>query len=104
MIRQELIGAVEFQFYEKDRLILKENHLSLSMYFVLTGEILISRLNHDTETGTYVNRPANYLNTGDCFGHLGLIYNVVRNASASTRSKWVNKKLVAQLYKSGSSA
>lgn len=83
MIRTQLIGVVEFQYFEKDRVLFKENHMSLSMYFVLTGEVLITQIDpSDNES-----KPVNILSSGSCFGHLGLIYDNNRNASVSAQSR-----------------
>lgn len=87
VLRKKLINAVEFQYFEKNRLILKEGHTSLSMFFVITGEVLISKLMFDTKEGKTTNQPVNILGSGDHFGHVGLIYNIARNASASTQSR-----------------
>lgn len=87
IIRRELISVVEFQYFEKDRLILRENHRSHAMYFVITGEILITQSSFDTEAAAILHNPVNILSAGDSFGQLGLIYNIPRNASASTKSR-----------------
>lgn len=63
-----------------------EGHKSHSMFFILTGEILISKSLLDRE-GNAVNIPVNILSSGDHFGHVGLIYDIARNASAATQSK-----------------
>lgn len=83
-IREKLIEVVEFKYFEKDRMILKEGHKSYSMYFIATGEVRVSQLK--LEEGVMVNKPVNILSAGEYFGHVGLIYNIPRNASVSTQS------------------
>jgi Cyclic nucleotide-binding domain len=95
IVREKLINVVEFQYFEKDRLLLKEGHLAHSCYFILTGEVVISKLVTDRE-GSVASQPMNILSSGDSFGQVGLICNTPRNASVSTKSKWVNIKLVEQ--------
>lgn len=87
IVRSELTKVVEFQYYEKDRLLLKEDHQSLSMYFVVTGEVLVSKLLPCKESDQNISKTLNVLTTGACFGHLGLIYDITRNASVSTQSR-----------------
>lgn len=64
-----------------------EGHLSLSMYFILSGEILISKLMPNKDHKKLVNTPANILSSGDHFGQVGLIYDIARNATVSTQSR-----------------
>lgn len=78
---------MEFQYFAKDRTILMEGHMSLSMYFILSGEILVSKLLATKEERGLVNTPVNILSSGDYFGHVGLIYNIARNATVTTQSR-----------------
>lgn len=87
MIRKKLIDVVEFQYFEKDRLILMEGHMSLSMHFILTGEVLVSKLTYDKEADAIVNLPVNILGAGASFGQIALIRNSNRVASVSTKSR-----------------
>jgi CRP-like cAMP-binding protein len=86
-LRKKLIKVVEFQYISKDRFVLKQGDVSLSMFFILTGEVLISQLAPDKEAEKSTSQPANILSSGDFFGHVGLIYNTTRNASVSTESR-----------------
>lgn len=94
MLRKKLINAVEFQYFEKGRLLLMEGHTSLSMFFLISGEVLISKLVFDTKEKKTLNQPVNLLSSGDHFGHVGLIYNIARNASASTQSRLTMNSLL----------
>lgn len=71
-----------------------EGHMSLSMFFILTGEILISKLMLTKEEDKLVNTPVNLLSSGDHFGHLGLIYDIARNATVTTQSRLTMNSLL----------
>lgn len=63
------------------------------MFFILTGEVLISKSMYTAEGCTKVNQPVNILSSCDHFGHVGLIYNIARNASVVTQSRPNNELL-----------
>lgn len=90
ILRKKLINVCEFQFFEKHRTLLMEGHLSQSMFFILTGEVLISKSMYTAEGCTKVNQ---LLSSCDHFGHVGLIYNIARNASVVTQSRPNNELL-----------
>lgn len=64
-----------------------ENHIAQSMFFIITGEVVISKLMFDTEEEREISQPVNILSSGEYFGHVALIYNILRNASAKTQSR-----------------
>ncbi|CRK89954.1 CLUMA_CG003682, isoform A [Clunio marinus] len=86
ILRRKLINVVEFQFYPKHRTIFREGHKSLSMHFILTGEILISKSTYDKKVGTMIDKACNILTSGDFYGQVGLTYNIPRNATVSTET------------------
>lgn len=68
--------------------------MSMSMFFVITGEVVISKLMFDAKDVKTINQPVNILSSGDYFGHVGLIYNITRNASAATQSRLTRNSLL----------
>lgn len=87
IIRQQLVNIVDFQFFEKGRWLLKEGDKSYSMFFLLTGEVVVSKRLYESKKDETSNQPVNLLTTGDCFGQVGLIYDIARNASVFTKSR-----------------
>lgn len=87
IIRKQIIKCVDFQYFEKSRWLLKEGDKSYSMFFVLTGEIVVSKRVFDAKKQETTDQPQNLLRSGDYFGHVGLIYDIARNASVFTRSR-----------------
>lgn len=88
LIRKKLSKVVEFHFYPQGKILYLENHLAHSMFFMLTGEILVTQLTFDKIKETFVDESKNILSSGDFFGHLALIYNTTRNATCKTQSKF----------------
>jgi CRP-like cAMP-binding protein len=58
------------------------------MFFILTGEVLVTQLTFDKMNATFVDESKNILSSGDFSGHLALIYNTTRNATCKTQSKF----------------
>jgi CRP-like cAMP-binding protein len=71
----------------KDKQIYFEGHPSLSMCFILMGEINVTRLTLQKETGLIIDDPIKVLGAGEHFGQLGLMYSDRRNASCTSKSK-----------------
>lgn len=60
-VRKKLISAVEFFYFPKNKILYMENHICQSMFFILVGEILVTKLtfNHiDNET---IDEPVNLI-------------------------------------------
>jgi CRP-like cAMP-binding protein len=93
-LREKLISAVEFQYFEKNRLLLLQGHAALSMYFIVNGEVLISKSEYDPDQKKNVNKPLKLLQSGDFFGHVGMIYEFPRNATVTSQSRLTMNALV----------
>lgn len=39
LLREKLVGAVEFQYFEKERTIILEDHPAMAAYFIVNGEV-----------------------------------------------------------------
>lgn len=90
IILKRLAKKVEFQFYEKNRKILREGHRSECMYFIVNGEILVSKKLYSKTDDQILDHPVNIISAGDCFGHVALIYEHPRNSTCRTQSRPLN--------------
>lgn len=43
LMRRKLTNITHFQFFERGRVLLKEGHYPSAMYFILSGEVVISK-------------------------------------------------------------
>ncbi|KAG5671781.1 hypothetical protein PVAND_001958 [Polypedilum vanderplanki] len=85
-VRKQLTTAVDFLCYSTDRIIYGEGDAALSMCFILTGEIAVSRLVFDKKLNKLVDETVNILKENDFFGHLALMYDEERNATCRTKT------------------
>lgn len=46
-MRSKLTNITHFQFFERGRVLLKEGHHPSAMYFILSGEVVISKWMYD---------------------------------------------------------
>lgn len=93
MTREKLIDVVEFQYFGRDRRLIAEGHMALSMFFIVTGEVAVSKMLFDTLENKLVNKPISIMSSGESFGHVGMIFNKLRNASLMTKSRLTRNSL-----------
>ncbi|CAO1431204.1 unnamed protein product [Diamesa serratosioi] len=86
LIRSKLTSITHFQFFERGRVLVKEGHLPSGMYFILSGEVVISKWMYNQYEDKKVNQPINIIGPGDCFGEIALLYNGRRNATITTET------------------
>jgi hypothetical protein len=86
-LRRQLMGALRFQYIPKEKVIYQEGHPALSMAFLLTGKVLVSRQTFDKIKGEIVDAPINTLESGAILGALGLLKNQPRVATCTAERK-----------------
>jgi len=57
------------------------------MSFIISGEVVVTRLTFIKSDNEIVDNPVNLLGRGESFGEIGLIYNEKRYASCTAESK-----------------
>lgn len=85
---KQLTSVVELHFFDKNRMILREGYRPECMYFIVTGEILVSRKLFSKDDNQICDRPLNIITAGDCFGHVAVIYEKIRNSTCTSHSKF----------------
>lgn len=63
-----------------------EGHRSHSMCFIVSGEVLVTRLTLDRLQNKFIDMPVNLLSGGESFGEIGLLYDERRNATCTTET------------------
>jgi CRP-like cAMP-binding protein len=89
VIVEALSEKVEFLFYEKNRTIIREGHRADCVYFIINGEILVSKKLYSKSDDQILNRPINIISAGECFGHVSLIYEKQRNETCISKSRFI---------------
>lgn len=85
---QKLTSVIELHFFDKGRSILKEGYRPDCMYFLVSGEILVSRKLYSKEDNEVRDRPMNIISAGTHFGHVALIYGTIRNSTCTSQSEF----------------
>ena len=57
------------------------------MSFIISGEVVVTRLTYIKSDNETIDEPVNLLGQGESFGEIGLLYNERRYASCTAESK-----------------
>lgn len=70
-----------YEIYEGKRVIVRQGHPARCYYFILSGSVIVSKL--DTETGH--SKTLTLLHSGESFGEIGIIHAGARTASVVSK-------------------
>ncbi|XP_037911720.1 uncharacterized protein LOC119651940 isoform X2 [Hermetia illucens] len=82
-VRSRLARVCFYLFFEAGKVIVKEGHPPGAMYFILDGEIAVTKMQLDTETKEYVDSPVGMMQPGDTFGEVALLDKSERTATCT---------------------
>nr|XP_004225769.1 uncharacterized protein LOC101242145 [Ciona intestinalis] len=81
MVRHELARVMHFETFEDGRVIIQEGHQGFSMYFIVTGSVMVQVSQVDNRTGERKNHVVSEIPAGSSFGELALIQEDKRSAT-----------------------
>uniref|UniRef100_A0A1Q3G5G3 Putative effector domain of the cap family of transcription factors n=1 Tax=Culex tarsalis TaxID=7177 RepID=A0A1Q3G5G3_CULTA len=82
--REELASCARYQYLDPGRMVLREGHEPHAVYFVLNGEITVSRLWWDPVYKRHVDVPCGVRVPGEMFGEIAFLYDCPRTATCTT--------------------
>ncbi|XP_062537286.1 uncharacterized protein LOC134205737 [Armigeres subalbatus] len=82
--REKLANCAGYRYYNAGRTVLREGNLPISVYFVLNGEITVSRLQWDPVYKQHVDVPCGVRVPGEMFGDIAFLYDCPRTATCTT--------------------
>ncbi|XP_065090453.1 uncharacterized protein LOC135711513 [Ochlerotatus camptorhynchus] len=82
--REQLANYARFHYYSAGRTVLREGNEAFAVYFVLNGEITVSRLQWDPVYKQHVDVPCGVRVPGDMFGEIAFLYDCSRTATCTT--------------------
>ncbi|XP_072027225.1 uncharacterized protein [Amphiura filiformis] len=80
-MQQEIVACGWYARYQAKRVILRQGHMPLNFYFILSGSAVVRVV--DKSTGISVT--AVYLNKGETFGELGIVNRAARQSTVIAR-------------------
>ncbi|KAG8256932.1 hypothetical protein J6590_059164 [Homalodisca vitripennis] len=86
-VRKELVASTYFEYFGPDRVIVKQEHESTFLGFVLRGELEVTYTKMDPVFGKLVTEVTSHLFPGDVFGEVSLLHNVPRTDTVTSLSK-----------------
>ncbi|XP_057292624.1 uncharacterized protein LOC130621349 [Hydractinia symbiolongicarpus] len=84
-VKQELARVIYYDKFEDGRLIIKQGHPGSSFYFIVSGAVIVERIEFDPFINEHYTQVIGELQAGDSFGELALLHNTKRAASILCR-------------------
>ncbi|KAJ2951790.1 hypothetical protein O0L34_g13955 [Tuta absoluta] len=98
-VRRKLAAATYFKYYGPDRVIVRQNQEAEALYFVVTGEVIVSVLVYDEILKKQVSVNVFVMHSGDMFGEVSLLHNIKRTATCTTSGHCEFLALMAEDFK-----
>lgn len=73
-----------FKYYGPGRVIVRQHHEAVAMYFIVSGDVVISHMEFDELLNKEVPVELGVMHSGDLFGEVSLLHNIPRTATCTT--------------------
>ena len=84
-IKEKLAQAFHYEVYNEGRMILKQGHPGHSIYFIVSGGIMVRVNFKNIQTGHEVPQTVAFVGPGSYFGELALMHDIVRTSTVIVR-------------------
>lgn len=85
-MKSQLAGVTYFMYFPANRVLIKQNHPGYSLYFLLSGEVVVSQTNFDPVVKEMVTSQIGTMVAGSMFGEVSLLHGIARTATITTAS------------------
>ncbi|KAK5643956.1 hypothetical protein RI129_007801 [Pyrocoelia pectoralis] len=85
-VKAQLAAVTYFQYLGPGRVIYRENHAALALYFVISGEISLSQLVYDPVLDKSVNQEIARRGPGAVLGEISLLHNMPQAVTVTTNT------------------
>ncbi|OAD52387.1 hypothetical protein WN48_01786, partial [Eufriesea mexicana] len=85
-LREILAGVCLYQYLRPGRVIVRQGREAENLYFIISGEVSVSRVVTDRWTGESEVIDMGILNPGDIFGEVALLHEIPRSATAVSKT------------------
>lgn len=83
-VKEQLASACYYVYYGPGRVVVRQNHSSDGLYFILTGEVGVFKTTLDPVTNTYFEQHIGTMAEGSMFGEVALLHDIPRQATIIT--------------------
>ncbi|XP_072941803.1 uncharacterized protein [Epargyreus clarus] len=83
-VKKKLAAVTYFKYYGPGRTIVRQHHEAHALYFIVTGDVVVSQLVFDELLQQYVSVDVGVMHPGDMFGEVSLLHNIPRTATVTT--------------------
>ncbi|KAF7405078.1 hypothetical protein HZH66_003984 [Vespula vulgaris] len=84
--RKLLTSECLYQYLPRNRVIVRQGHKAWNLYFIINGEVNLSRVVTDNITGETMEVDMGSMHPGDIFGEIALLHNIPRTATIVTKT------------------
>ncbi|XP_043665208.1 uncharacterized protein LOC122627780 [Vespula pensylvanica] len=84
--RKLLTSECLYQYLPRNRVIVRQGHEAWNLYFIINGEVNLSRVVTDNITGETMEVDMGSMHPGDIFGEIALLHNIPRTATIVTKT------------------
>ncbi|CAG4940976.1 unnamed protein product [Colias eurytheme] len=83
-VKKKLAAVTYFKYYGPGRAIVRQHHEAHALYFIVTGDVVVSQMVFDELLQQYVSVDVGVMHPGDMFGEVSLLHNIPRTATVTT--------------------
>lgn len=87
-VKIQLAGVTYFVYYGPGRVIVRQNHIAHGLYFIVSGEVVVSITTWDPVIKEYVTTNVGTMVAGAMFGEVSLLHDIPRTATITTLSEY----------------
>ncbi|KAK3731514.1 hypothetical protein QZH41_008547 [Actinostola sp. cb2023] len=80
-VKRELAKVVYYAMYNSRRVIIRQGHIGVSFYFIVSGSVIVERIEEDKVTGERHIQIVGEMTEADSFGELALLHDIRRAAT-----------------------
>ncbi|XP_052738152.1 uncharacterized protein LOC112056669 [Bicyclus anynana] len=83
-VKRKLAAVTYYKYYGPGRVIVRQHHEAHALYFVISGDVVVSQLVFDELIQQFVSVEIGVIHSGDMFGEVSLLHNIPRTATVTT--------------------
>ncbi|XP_046489030.1 cyclic nucleotide-binding domain-containing protein 2 [Neodiprion pinetum] len=82
----QIAGVTGYQYFGSERVLVRQGHMPQMLYYIVRGEVKVSKIAEDNVTGDRIERVMETLGPGDMFGEVAILHAIPRSATVVTKT------------------